>query len=76
MAREHEAGRSSFLEILRFTKRERDNIVNKMDDLKSKALLQRDKSILLHLLDAYGSGRESTKAIGQIQCISIFLRFF
>ena len=53
MAREHEAGRSSLLEILRFAKRERDSIVKKMDQMKCKTLVQRDKNTLLKLLDTF-----------------------
>jgi hypothetical protein len=51
MAREHEAGRSSFLEILRFTRRERDSIVRKMEEQKSRHLLERDRAVIVALLD-------------------------
>ena len=53
MAREHEAGKSSLLEILRFAKRERDGIVKKMDEMKCRSLLQKDKATLLKLLDTF-----------------------
>lgn len=53
LAREHEAGRSSLLEILRFAKRERDSIVKKIGDQKSKHLLKADKETLEELLDTF-----------------------
>ncbi|XP_059093271.1 muscle M-line assembly protein unc-89-like isoform X2 [Tigriopus californicus] len=53
LAREHEAGRTSLLEILRFAKRERDSIVKKIGDQKSKHLLKADKDTLEELLDTF-----------------------
>ena len=60
MAREHEAGKSSLMEILRFAKRERDTIIKKMDEMKSKTLLQRDRQTLSKLLDTFESDFESS----------------
>eukprot|EP00094_Tigriopus_californicus_P002724 TCALIF_02628-PA protein Name:"Similar to unc-89 Muscle M-line assembly protein unc-89 (Caenorhabditis elegans)" AED:0.08 eAED:0.03 QI:0/0.71/0.12/1/1/0.87/8/85/2824 len=53
VTREHEAGRTSLLEILRFAKRERDSIVKKIGDQKSKHLLKADKDTLEELLDTF-----------------------
>lgn len=55
MAREHEAGKGSLMEILRFAKRERDNIVSQIDDLKSRSLLHQDRATLVKLLENFES---------------------
>ncbi len=51
MAREHEAGRGSLLEIVRFAKRERDVLVHKMDELKSRSLMAKDRAAVASLLE-------------------------
>ena len=45
MAREHEAGKSSLIEILKFANRECDSIISRIDALRSKSLLKRDKDV-------------------------------
>ncbi len=51
MAREHEAARSSLLEVLRFARRERDSIADKMGQLKSNRLLARDRRAMAAAVD-------------------------
>ena len=41
------------MEILRFARRERDTIVRKIDEQKSKQLLAQDRALLLRLLDSF-----------------------
>ena len=52
MAREHEAGRTSILEIIRFARGERDTLVDKMDSMKCRLLLKRDREMLQRLLES------------------------
>ena len=52
MAREHEAGRTSILEIVRFARGERDTLVQKMDSMKCRPLLRSDKETLQRLLES------------------------
>ena len=52
MAREHEAGRTSILEIVRFARGERDTLVQKMDSMKCRPLLKRDRETLQRLLES------------------------
>ncbi len=51
LAREHEVGRASLTEVLRFSRRERDAIVEKVDELKSKQLLRRDRQVLVKMIE-------------------------
>ncbi len=55
MAREHEAGRTSIMEILRFARSERDSLVRKMDSMKSRKFLQQDRDTVQRLLDNFES---------------------
>ena len=58
MAREHEAGRTSILEIVRFARGERDTLVQKMDSMKCRPLLRRDKETLQRLLESVAADFE------------------
>jgi hypothetical protein len=46
IAKEHEAGKKSVIEIVRFTKRERDEICNKIRENKAKYFLEPDEKAL------------------------------
>ena len=46
IAKEHEAGKKSVIEITRFTKRERDQICNKIRENKEKYYLEPDEKAL------------------------------
>ena len=46
IAKEHEAGKRSIKEIVKFTKRERDEICKKIQDNKSKYLMEPDEKVL------------------------------
>jgi hypothetical protein len=59
MAREHEAGRTSILEILRFARGERDAVIKRMDSMKSRRQLQRDRETLQRLLETFESDFET-----------------
>ena len=58
MAREHEAGRTSILEIVRFARGERDTLVQKMDSMKCRPLLRSDKETLQRLLESVAADFE------------------
>ena len=58
MAREHEAGRTSILEIVRFARGERDDLVKKMDSMKCRSLLQTDRESLQQLLESIAADFE------------------
>ena len=58
MAREHEAGRTSILEIVRFARGERDTLVEKMDSMKCRPLLKTDRETLQRLLESVAADFE------------------
>ena len=58
MAREHEAGRKSVIEIVRFARGERDDLVKKMDRMECRPLLQTDRESLQRLLESIAADFE------------------
>ena len=50
MAKEHEAGKKSISEIFKFSQREIDEIVKKIDTIKTSPEVQKDKSTLSTIL--------------------------
>ena len=58
MAREHEAGRTSILEIVRFARGERDTLVQKMNSMKCRPLLKTDRETLKRLLESIAADFE------------------
>ena len=55
MAREHEAGKGSLLEIIKFAKTERNSILSKIDTIKSKSLLKQDHETLNKMFENFES---------------------
>ena len=51
MAREHEAGKKSILEILETAKLERANTMKRMNEMKTKHLLQKDREALENIVE-------------------------
>ena len=51
IAKEHEAGKKSVLEILKFAKRERDELCAKIGENKSKYNLESDENALRNILE-------------------------